>query len=103
MPKTAVLRSFVLSHIIHHRGQLSVYLRLLDVPVPVDLRAERRRTGLLRRRSLAVGGVGSRRLFVLLATANGAGYRYGVSDQAFYIPGRRPLARSRAVSRATRR
>lgn len=25
-------------------------------------------------------------LFVLLATANGAGYRYGVSDQAFYIP-----------------
>ena len=34
MPKDAVLRSFVLSHIIHHRGQLSVYLRLLDVPVP---------------------------------------------------------------------
>src|SRR4029434_4781968 len=25
-------------------------------------------------------------VFVLLATANGAGYRYGVSDQAFYIP-----------------
>lgn len=34
MPKEAVLRSFVLSHLIHHRGQLSVYLRLLDVPVP---------------------------------------------------------------------
>lgn len=34
MPKDAVLRSFVLSHVIHHRGQLSVYLRLLDVPVP---------------------------------------------------------------------
>jgi uncharacterized damage-inducible protein DinB len=34
MPKTAVLRSFVFSHLIHHRGQLSVYLRLLDVPVP---------------------------------------------------------------------
>lgn len=30
----------------------------------------------------AAGGV----LFVVLATANGAGYRYGVSDQAFYIP-----------------
>ncbi len=29
-----------------------------------------------------IGGV----VFVLLATANGAGYRYGVSDQAFYIP-----------------
>ncbi len=34
MPKSTVLRSFVLSHLIHHRGQLSVYLRLLDVPVP---------------------------------------------------------------------
>jgi len=34
MPKTAVLRAFVLSHLIHHRGQLCVYLRLLDVPVP---------------------------------------------------------------------
>lgn len=34
MPRVAVIRSFSLSHIIHHRGQLSVYLRLLDVPVP---------------------------------------------------------------------
>ena len=34
MPKAAVLRSLVFSHLIHHRGQLTVYLRLLDVPVP---------------------------------------------------------------------
>ena len=34
MPKVAVMRSFVLNHIIHHRGQLTVYLRLNDVPVP---------------------------------------------------------------------
>lgn len=34
MPKAAVMRGFVMSHFIHHRGQLSVYLRLLDVPVP---------------------------------------------------------------------
>ncbi len=34
MPKAAVWRTFVLSHMVHHRGQLSVYLRLLDVPVP---------------------------------------------------------------------
>ncbi|MFV0389939.1 MAG: DinB family protein [Pyrinomonadaceae bacterium] len=34
MPKIAVIRTFVLSHIIHHRGQLSVYMRLLDIPVP---------------------------------------------------------------------
>ncbi|MFQ5630690.1 MAG: DinB family protein, partial [bacterium] len=29
-----VLRSFVMNHIIHHRAQLTVYLRLNDVPVP---------------------------------------------------------------------
>lgn len=34
MPKIAVVRSFVLNHIIHHRGQLSVYLRENNVPVP---------------------------------------------------------------------
>jgi uncharacterized damage-inducible protein DinB len=33
-PKRVMLRGFVLNHLIHHRGQLSVYLRLLDVPVP---------------------------------------------------------------------
>lgn len=34
MPRVVVIRSFVLNHTIHHRGQLSVYLRLKDVPVP---------------------------------------------------------------------
>ena len=34
MPKIAVLRGMVMNHIIHHRGQLTVYLRLNDVPVP---------------------------------------------------------------------
>jgi uncharacterized damage-inducible protein DinB len=34
MPKIAVVRTFVLNHVIHHRGQLSVYLRELNVPVP---------------------------------------------------------------------
>lgn len=34
LPRIAVVRSMVLSHMIHHRGQLAVYLRLLDVPVP---------------------------------------------------------------------
>jgi uncharacterized damage-inducible protein DinB len=34
LPRAAVLRSFILSHMIHHRGQLSVYLRLNDVPLP---------------------------------------------------------------------
>jgi len=33
-PRAAMIRSAVLSHIVHHRGQLSVYLRLLDVPLP---------------------------------------------------------------------
>ena len=34
LPKAAVMRSFVMNHMIHHRGQLSVYLRLNDIPVP---------------------------------------------------------------------
>lgn len=34
MPKAAVVRSMVFNHLIHHRGQLSVYLRLNDVPLP---------------------------------------------------------------------
>jgi uncharacterized damage-inducible protein DinB len=34
MPRIAVLRSFVMNHLIHHRAQLGVYLRLCDVPVP---------------------------------------------------------------------
>jgi uncharacterized damage-inducible protein DinB len=34
MPKIGTLRGWLFSHTIHHRGQLSVYLRLLDVPVP---------------------------------------------------------------------
>jgi uncharacterized damage-inducible protein DinB len=34
MPRTAVARVLVLNHLIHHRGQMSVYLRLLDIPVP---------------------------------------------------------------------
>ena len=34
LPKITVLRTLVLNHIVHHRGQLSVYLRLTDTPVP---------------------------------------------------------------------
>jgi uncharacterized damage-inducible protein DinB len=33
-PRLMVFRDFTLSHLIHHRGQLTVYLRLLSVPVP---------------------------------------------------------------------
>ena len=34
LPRIAVLRGFVFSHLIHHRGQLSVYMRLNGIPVP---------------------------------------------------------------------
>jgi len=34
MPRAACVRAFICSHVYHHRGQFSVYLRLLDVPVP---------------------------------------------------------------------
>jgi uncharacterized damage-inducible protein DinB len=34
LPKIAVMRDMVMNHIVHHRAQLSVYLRLNDIPVP---------------------------------------------------------------------
>lgn len=34
LPKKVVLRDMCFNHIIHHRGQLSVYLRLLNIPIP---------------------------------------------------------------------
>lgn len=34
LPKAGAIRFIVNNHLIHHRGQLSVYLRLLNVPVP---------------------------------------------------------------------
>ena len=34
MPRVAVMRGMVMNHMIHHRAQLGVYLRLNDVPVP---------------------------------------------------------------------
>ena len=35
MPRVTMLRGIMLNHWYHHRGQLSVYLRMLDVPIPV--------------------------------------------------------------------
>jgi uncharacterized damage-inducible protein DinB len=34
IPKMGVIRNILLNHTYHHRGQLAVYLRLLDIPVP---------------------------------------------------------------------
>lgn len=34
LPKIAVVRSWVMNHNVHHRAQMGVYLRLLDIPVP---------------------------------------------------------------------
>ena len=34
LPKAVVMRQFVFSHIVHHRAQLGVYLRILGIPVP---------------------------------------------------------------------
>src|SRR6185369_9466463 len=35
LPRIDILRTMMLNHLYHHRGQLAVYLRLLDIPVPV--------------------------------------------------------------------
>ena len=34
MPRMTAVRMFVMNHLIHHRGQLSVYLRMKDIPLP---------------------------------------------------------------------
>ena len=34
LPRAAVIRSMAMNHLVHHRGQLTVYLRLLNIPVP---------------------------------------------------------------------
>lgn len=34
LPRSVALRTFILNHLIHHRGQLSVYMRTLEIPVP---------------------------------------------------------------------
>jgi uncharacterized damage-inducible protein DinB len=34
LPKKIAIRNMAMNHLVHHRGQLSVYLRLLDIPVP---------------------------------------------------------------------
>ncbi|MEO6884367.1 MAG: DinB family protein [Bacteroidia bacterium] len=34
MKRIAIIRGLAMNHMIHHRGQLSVYLRMLDIPVP---------------------------------------------------------------------
>jgi uncharacterized damage-inducible protein DinB len=34
LPKAACIRNLALNHLVHHRAQLGVYLRLLDIPIP---------------------------------------------------------------------
>jgi uncharacterized damage-inducible protein DinB len=44
-PKMGVVRDFVLNHVVHHRGQLTVYLRLNDVPLPMTIGSSADETG----------------------------------------------------------
>jgi len=44
-PKIAVVRDFIFNHIVHHRGQLTVFLRLNDVPLPMTIGPSADETG----------------------------------------------------------
>jgi uncharacterized damage-inducible protein DinB len=46
LPRIAVYRSIIMNHMIHHRAQLGVYLRMLDVPVPAIYGPSADETGL---------------------------------------------------------
>ncbi len=48
-PKMAFVRTVLLNHSVHHRGQLTVYLRLLDVPVPAMYGTSADEDGFVRR------------------------------------------------------
>ncbi len=94
MPEPEAISRYVVRHMVHHRGQLTVYLRLCGVPVPAHLRRLRgpppapARSAHVRPplASRVAAGVAGGLLLVALAIGNAAGYRYGVSDQAFYLP-----------------
>ena len=43
LPRIAMVQALVLNHLVHHRGQLSVYLRMRRMPDPPDLRPHRGR------------------------------------------------------------
>ena len=94
MTRAEAISRYVVRHMVHHRGQLTVYLRLHDLPIPAMYgdSADRRllppgidlvtAPPVARAATLAAGLA----LLVVLAIANAAGYRFGVSDQAFYLP-----------------
>ncbi len=48
MPRVAVLRSMIMNHMVHHRAQLGVYLRLNDLPVPAIYGPSADETGISR-------------------------------------------------------
>ena len=89
MPRIAAIRSFVMNHSIHHRGQLSVYLRLNDVPIPPIYGPTADEPGIHDGGSTGEYSASLPCAFCRSSswrTINSAGYRYGASDQAFYAP-----------------
>ena len=100
MPRRRARSRFLLHHVIHHRGQLTVYLRLQDVPLPPLYGPDGRRADVSRRAGARGWRPSPSRV---VATANSGGYRYGVSDQAFYVPAIAQGASTRRCFRATRR
>ena len=81
-PRALVVRRFLLNHLVHHRGQLLVYLRMLEVTLPAIYGPSADEPSTMRAPLAIAGGLA----FALVATMNAGGYRYGAADQAFYIP-----------------
>ena len=78
LPRAVAVRGFVLSHMIHHRGQLSVYLRLRDVPLP-SLYGPGRHPGMIGPMTVSLAGLTLHVADVDRSLASIAGYQVRTS------------------------
>ena len=110
MPKAALVRAILMNHTFHHRGQLSVYLRLLDVPVPSIYGPSADENpftdhGALRRKAVTVPSSFTSRFVVACIAAVWAWrglWPRSVSHSAASRSRSHPIARTGPISQASR-